>query len=114
MFAMNTQKLNDILIKAGFRKEKLDSGFNYSKKVNHIELICYVEPNINIAFMSIYRWNDNDVKGTYNLSMTGFDRDKDSISSVFKKTLDNMPEFIGENINVHQEVKTVIDDTFNL
>jgi len=111
---MSTQELHDILIRAGFKEEKLDSGLNYSKRINHIELICYVEPNINIAFMSIYKWNNNDVKGTHNLSMTEFGRNRDSISSDFKKTLDNMPEFIGEKINVHQEVRKVIDDTFNL
>lgn len=111
---MNTQELHDILIKAGFKEEKLDSGLNYSKTVDHVELICYVEPNVNIAFMAIYKWNDNDVKGTYNLSMMELNRNKDSISSIFKRTLSNMPEYIGDKVNVHEEIGRIINNTFNL
>lgn len=109
---MEIGKLHSALTEAGFREEKMDTGINYSISLNHIELICYYEPNIELQFVSIYKWNDNDVKGTYNIPVQRFHFDKDSVPQLFEKTLGNMPEYIGDKANTHIEVRKAIEEIF--
>lgn len=109
---MKLQELESILIEKGFEEEKLDSGYNYTKKVGHILLICYVEPDIEVEFIAIYRWNNNDVKGTHNLSLNELDRSKDSVETLFRKTKNNMPQQIGNFTDTHREVEEALRDLF--
>lgn len=110
---MNTTELESTLNQKGFKEEKQDTGVKYTYADDHIELICYIEPDVEVEFISIYRWNRNDVKGTHNLSIEELKRTKDSISTLFKKTKNNIPEHIGETINVHKEVDSVINKVFS-
>jgi len=113
---MKVQQLSDTLAVAGFKEEKLDTGYNFTKIVNHIELVCYIEPDINVAFTTIYKWQSNEVKGTYVVSMKEFERNDNTADSFFKKAVAEMPESIGlkseGGLDIHHEVKTVIDETF--
>ena len=109
---MKVQELSDILLRHGFEKEKLDSGFNYTKTDGHIQLICYIEPQIDIAFMTIYAWNDNEIKGIYKASLLEISRAQDSASLFFRQAVEDMPKFIGDKVDVHKEMNKAIDDTF--
>lgn len=112
---MNIQELKELLLEKGFREEKVDTGFNYTQTVGHVELTCYIEPNIDIAFIAVYKWNDNDVKGTHNVSMYELARSIFSVSSAFKHTTDRMPRYIGlppEGIDLHAAIINTIDEIF--
>ena len=109
---MKVQQLNDALLENGFEEQKVDTGFLYKKTVNHIELVCYIEPQIDIAFTTIYNWDDNSVKGVYKASLIELSRGNASASLFFKKAMADMPRFIGEEINVHADVEDVINRTF--
>ena len=109
---MNIEELRKDLIEKGFKEELQDTGIKYSISDNHIELICYIEPGVEVEFISFYRWNRNDVKGTYNLSVDDIKRTKDTPRTLFKKTKNNIPEHIGENINVHKEIDEFMDNLF--
>jgi len=109
---MKVQELKDILVGKGFDEEKLDTGYNYRKVIDHIELVCYIEPQIDIAFISLYKWNNNEVKGVYKASLIELSRVEKSVQTFFEKTLDDMPLYIGSKINLHSEVKAAIDSTF--
>ena len=100
------------LILYGFKKEKKNSGYFYSKISENIELMCFIEYNIKIYFISIYKWNNNRVRGSYCISSEILKDYPDFASSLFLKTLQNMPQYIGKEINVHEEVSKFIDETF--
>ncbi len=108
---MKIDQLKETLLNKGFDEEKLDTGFNFTKTVKNVQLICYIEPNINVSFITVYSWDNNDVKGTYDLTMKELGRVEPSAISFFRKTLDNMPKFVGEK-NIHTEVEEVISETF--
>jgi len=109
---MKVQELSDILKDKGFEQEPLDSGYNYSKKAGHISLYCYIEPNMGVEFISIYHWNNNDVKGTYNISIDDLNRSKESVEALFKKTKGSMPQHIGEFIDTHELLDITIERIF--
>lgn len=106
---MDIHELKDWLKEKGFKEEKQDTGIKYTLSEQNVELICYIEPNIEIEFISLYKWHRNGVKGTHNISIGDFSRTKDSILTLWKKTKNNMPEHIGEEINTHEEVDKVIE-----
>ncbi|MDU1904568.1 MAG: hypothetical protein E6772_07270 [Dysgonomonas sp.] len=106
---MRTEELKDILIKKGFREERQDTGWNYTKQVNNIELICYIEPDIEAAFIIMYRWNNNDEKGVFRLSKKELETNKDTIAELFRNSYQNMPRYIGETINLHAEIEDTIE-----
>jgi len=106
---MDIKELESTLNEKGFKEEKQDTGIRYTISDDHVELICYIEPNIEVEFISVYSWNRNDVKGTYNLSIDELKRTKNTVPVLFKKTKNNMPEYIGETTNVHKEVDVAIE-----
>jgi len=105
---MEIQELERILKERGFEAEKLDSGYNYTNSIEHISLICYIEPDIEVEFITIYQWNNNEVKGTHNLSMKELNQSQDSVETLFRKTKNNMPQHIGEFTDTHKEVENAI------
>jgi len=109
---MKMQELAAALKGRGFEEDKLDSGCNYTKKSGHIELICYLEPEVDVEFVIYYRWSNNDVKGTYNVPLTELNFGHESIISYFRKAKDSMPLYIGNTVDVHEEVENVIERTF--
>ena len=109
---MKIHDLSVLLKEKGFKEEKLDSGMNYTRTIGHIELICYIEPGIEVEFISIYRWNNNDVKGTYNISMQELNNSNEKAATFFRKTKNNLPECIGEKVDTHIELDKVIEETF--
>ena len=112
---MKTQDLKNLLLEKGFKEEKQDTGYNYTKIEGHVRLVCYIEPNIDIAFIATYHWNSNEIKGTYSISQKEMMFKDYKVSSLFKKTLDNMPQYIGDpktGINVHTEVRNAINTNF--
>lgn len=110
---MKIQELEDTLIEKGFSETKLDTGINYSKKINNIELVCYIEPEIEIQFSTTYKWNDNEIKGAYDISITELNYGGHSPSSLFMSTLNKMPHYVGET-NISMIIRNIIRDTFNL
>lgn len=109
---MESQELMQILKQHGFEENKLDTGCNYTHSSGHIELICYIETGVEVQFVSIYRWKNNDVKGTHNISIAGLKLDKESVATLFRKTKANMPQYIGVTIDTHVELEKAIDDIF--
>ncbi len=113
---MEVQQLRNALAVAGFAEEKLDTGYNYTKTVEHTEMICYIEPGIDIAFTTIYKWHSNEVKGTFIISLEELDRYKGSVPSLFKRTTADMPEYVGDKNNggtdIHHEIVNAIDGIF--
>lgn len=109
---MKLENLKETLLNKGFAEEKIDTGISYSKEINNIKLVCYIEPNIRISFISIYDWSNNEVKGTYDVLMTDLGKIKNSAFLLFMKTLKNMPEYVGEK-DVHTQIKYAINNTFN-
>lgn len=105
---MKVQELEKALRKSEFNEDKLDSGCNYIRKVGHIIFICYVEPDIEVEFIIIYQWDNNDVKGTYNISIKELSRSNDSIETYFRKAKKEMPQYIGEFIDTHEEIEKAI------
>lgn len=109
---MKIKELEKILKEKGFEEEKLDSGHNFIKTLGHISFICYVEPDIEVEFITIYQWDNNDVKGTYNLSLNELNRNEDSVETLFRKTKNNMPQRIGEFTDTHKEVEEALQAIF--
>lgn len=109
---MRIQELTEALKAAGFQEEPLDSGYNYTKNVDHISLICYIEPEMDIEFISIYHWNNNDVKGTFNITMKAFSRSQDSVETFFRNTKRDLPQFIGQFVDTHDQLENVIEKIF--
>ncbi len=72
-----------------------------------------MEPGIEVEFVSIYRWNDNDVKGTYNILTDHLVGYKGDVATLFRKTKENLPQYIGETIDTHAELEKVIRDVFD-
>lgn len=110
---MKTQELAEILEEKGFRKDKQNSGYNYTLCIDHIDLICYIEPEVSVEFVSVYKWSNNKVKGTYSLSVKELAMTKDSIPTLFRKTKENMPREIGLEVDSHLELEKVIDKVFD-
>ncbi len=109
---MNIEELMDLLNQKNFEEEEQDTGMEYTYKKNNIELICYIEPQVEVQFISFYRWDNNEVKGTYNISIDELKFTKDSVISFFKRTKNNLPVQIGDSINVHSEVDKAIEEIF--
>jgi len=109
---MKIQELTDALKEAGFNQEELDSGCNFTKKAGHISLICYIEPEMDVEFISIYHWNKNDVKGTYNISMKSLSRSNEPIKEFFRNTKNNLPQQVGDFVDTHDELDKVIENLF--
>jgi len=109
---MKLENLKETLLDKGFMEEKVDTGIRYSKELNNVKLICYIEPNISISFISLYDWSNNEIKGTYDVPMERLGSIKSSAFLLFMKTLKNMPEFVGEK-DVHTQVKYSINNAFN-
>lgn len=110
---MKTQELAEFLVQKGFTEEPLDSGCNYTYRKDHIKLICYIEPGIDIQFVTIYKWNNNDVKGTYDISIDKLRIDSDSVATMFRKTKGNLPQRIGEKVDTHEEAEKVFEEIFS-
>lgn len=108
---MRIEQLEKNLSDKGFKKEHLDTGIEYAKEIDHIQLICYIEPNINIAITTIYKWKNNDVKGGFTVSYPQLER-VESVTTLFKETLSDMPEYVGER-NIHIDIRKTIDKIFN-
>lgn len=106
---MNIQELENLLKDKGFEEKKQDTGMEYTLTDGHVKLICYVEPGVEVEFISLYRWKNNEVKGTYNLSVKDMEWTKDSVQTMFRKTKNNIPQHIGETIDVHEEVERVVN-----
>lgn len=109
---MNIQDIKELLKEKGFKEEKQDTGVKYSFTDGDVELIAYIEPDIEIEFISLYRWQHNEVKGAQNISVSDLSRTKDSVATLFKKTKNNLPQHIGEKIDTHTEIDRVIDNLF--
>lgn len=109
---MNIQELKNLLKEKGFKEENQDTGIKYTFTNGNVELICYVEPNVEIEFISLYKWDNNEVKGTHNISASNFAYTKDSVPTLFRKTKNNMPRQIGEKIDAHSEIDKAIDLLF--
>ncbi|MDR2954671.1 MAG: hypothetical protein LBV43_06290 [Prevotella sp.] len=109
---MNIRELESFLKEKGFVEEKQDSGIIYKIEKDHVELICYIEPGIEVEFISRYRWKNNEVKGTHNISEDELLHVRDSVKVLFKKTKNNLPQYIGEKTDTHNEVEKVIDRIF--
>lgn len=105
---MKVQALEKALRKSGFNEDKLDSGCNYIKTVGHIIFMCYVEPDIEVEFIIVYQWDNNDVKGTYNMSLKELSMSNESLETYFRKAKKNIPQYIGEFIDTHEEIEKAI------
>lgn len=101
------------LISCGFVKENRNTGSIYSKIYGNIELFCFIEHNIKLYFVSIYKWNDNKVRGSYYISQEGLKDCPDFSSYLFEKTVQNMPRYIGKDIDVHREILKAINEIFS-
>lgn len=109
---MKVEELKSTLKEKGFKEEEQDTGMKYSFESGKVELICYIEPEVEVEFISLYRWDNNEVKGTHNLSINELAQTKDSVKTLLRKTKNNIPEYIGEKINVHAELDDVINKLF--
>lgn len=109
---MTTNELEEILKSKGFKEERLDSGCNYTKTVGAIELICYVEPDIEVEFIALYQWENNEVKGAYNISVEQLKHEEEPVDMFFRKVKKNLPRYIGESIDTHTEVEKAIRSIF--
>lgn len=109
---MDIKQLQQVLEANGFARKELDTGIEYHVESKHIRLVCYIEPGINVAFTSFYKWKNNDVKGMYILSMQELHAKGHSVADLFKSTLSDMPECIGLEVDAHTEVAHTIDQVF--
>lgn len=109
---MKLEELQETLSNKGFEEEKQDTGIRYIKTSGNLDFICYIEPGIEIEFISIYNWNDNNVKGTFNLSVKEMNTYDRTVASLFMRTKNNIPEYIGEKINVHSEINNAVNNIF--
>jgi len=107
---MNIQTIESTLREKGFKEEKIDTGIMYSLTKENVELLCYIEPDVEVEFVTLYKWKNNDVKGTYNITMNELRFTKDTLAAMFKKTKNNMPRQIGDTINVHAVVDRAISE----
>ena len=105
---MKVQALENTLKNSGFQEDPLDSGCNYIKKVGHITFICYVEPGIEVEFIVIYQWKNNDVKGAHNISLNELSRSHQPIETFFRLAKNDMPPYVGEFTDTHDEVEKAI------
>lgn len=110
---MNAIELEGLLVAYGFKEMRQDTGCGYTRTVGPVELICYVEPGIDIVFTTIFSWDDNDVKGDYNVSVKELKNDKDSLVTMFRKTKNNLPQYIGEDIDTHKELEAALRVVFD-
>jgi len=109
---MKTEDIERILKEKGFQGEKLDSGYSHTIENGPIKLICYVEPGMEVEFVSIYSWNDNDVKGTYNIPINKLLGYNGTLADLFRKTKNNLPQRIGVSIDTHVELEKAIETIF--
>ncbi len=100
------------LTSRGFVKEKRNTGYAYNRIFGNIELICFIEHDIKLYFFSIYKWNNNRVKGSFCISSDDLKDYPVFPTFLFIKTTQNMPRYIGKEIDVHSEILKVIDETF--
>ncbi|MBK5723161.1 hypothetical protein JGH11_20045, partial [Dysgonomonas sp. Marseille-P4677] len=84
------------LVSSGFKKEKINSGYVYSKVFENIELRCHIDENIKLYFFSIYKWDSNILKGSYSISSRELEEYPDFSLVLFKKTIQNMPRYVGK------------------
>jgi len=109
---MKVQEIIQMLEEKGFNHKEKDSGLHFSKTIEPIKLICYIEPDVEVQFITYYRWNNNDVKGTYNISVRELSYTKSSLPELFKMTKENLPQQVGCCVDTHAEVDKVIDAIF--
>lgn len=109
---MKVQELREILEEKAFNQKEKDSGIYFSKTMDHIKLICYIEPEVEVQFITLYRWKNNDVKGTYNIPVRELGFTKHTVAGLFKMTKENLPPKIGLCVDTHKEVDEVIDRIF--
>jgi len=102
---MKIEELGNILKEKGFTEEKMDSGYNYTLEAGHIKLICYIEPGMDVEFVSIYHWSNNDVKGTYNIPVNQLLGYNGQAITLFRKTKNNLPQRIGLTTDTHEELE---------
>ena len=50
---MKIDQMKETLLNKGFDEEKLDTGFNFTKTIKNVQLICYIGPNINVSFITV-------------------------------------------------------------
>lgn len=113
---MEKKQINAGLIYKGFTEKKLDTGFNYTKTVNrNVELICYIEPDISVSFITIYKWDNNEIKGHYDLTAKEMEGMAPDLDTLFKKAVKDMPKFLGDKdsgVNIHSTLEAAIDEVF--
>ncbi len=109
---MREQDIEEMLRLKGFCEEKRDSGYHLAMEKGPIKLICYIEPGIEVEFVSIYSWSNNDVKGTYTIPVRQLAGFTEPIASLFRRTKNNLPQWIGLTTDTHEELKKVIKEVF--
>lgn len=97
---------------SGFEKEKRNTGYYYSKKIENIILACFVEENIRFYFVSVYVYKNCRIKGAYHITVEDLKEHPDLTAELFKKTINYMPRYIGNEIDIHSEIINVIIDCF--
>ena len=100
------------LVSHGFVKEKINTGYVYIRKLGNIEFISFIEKNIKLYFFSVYRWDNNRVRGSYCISSDDLKDSPDFSSVLFEKTIENMPRSIGTDVNIHDEIRKAINEVF--
>jgi len=99
---MKTQEIIETLEEKGFNRQEKDSGIYFSKVMEHIKLICYIEPDVEVQFITLYRWKNNDVKGTYNITVHNLMYTKETVAEMFRKTKNNLPQRIGDCVDTQR------------
>jgi len=109
---MTTQRIKRELNLCGFEEEKRNTGYYYSKTVGNIQLICFIEEKIKFYFVSAYLWDNYRIKGACHITEEELKAYPAFTAELFKKTIDNMPRYIGDKVDIHSEIKKVIDESF--
>ncbi len=109
---MTIEELKERLTEKGFQASEQDSGIKYDNFQGQVELICYIEPEIRVQFISYFRWDNNEVKGTYDLTLNQLKAETATLAHLFKRTLANMPECIGDKADAHIEVAEAMYEVF--
>lgn len=100
------------LTSSGFEKEKKNSGYLYSRILGDIGLFCYIEENIKLYFYTTYNWNNNSIKGSYCVSSSDLEDCPDFSPVLFIKTIQNMPQYVGKEFDIHIKIIKAINETF--
>ncbi|MDU1891663.1 MAG: hypothetical protein E6767_13325 [Dysgonomonas sp.] len=97
----------------GFVKEKINTGHYYTKILKNIEFVCTIERDARIYFITVYRWGDNKIRGSYSISYEDLKNSPDFSPILFKRTIENMPQYIGKEVDIHTEIIKAINAVFS-